>query len=81
LKINYRTSEQIRIYSHGVLKGIEIDDLNGGSALDALAGQLSTISTSYCKSLDSIKEQVEKRKEDIYLHLSKLICLNRLKML
>lgn len=32
LKINYRTSEQIRIYSHGVLKGIEIDDLNGGSA-------------------------------------------------
>jgi len=32
LKINYRTSEQIRIYSHGVLKGIEIDDLDGGSA-------------------------------------------------
>jgi hypothetical protein len=32
LKINYRTSEQIRIYSHGVLKGVEIDDLNGGSA-------------------------------------------------
>lgn len=32
LKINYRTSEQIRIYSHGVLNGVEIDDLNGGSA-------------------------------------------------
>jgi mRNA-degrading endonuclease RelE of RelBE toxin-antitoxin system len=32
LKVNYRTSEQIRIYSHGVLKGVEIDDLNGGSA-------------------------------------------------
>lgn len=31
LKINYRTSEQIRIYSHGVLTGVEIDDLNGGS--------------------------------------------------
>jgi len=32
LKINYRTSEQIRIYSHGVLNGVEIDDLNGGAA-------------------------------------------------
>ncbi|MBF0233004.1 MAG: ATP-dependent helicase [Desulfamplus sp.] len=31
LKINYRTSEQIRRYSHGVLQGMEIDDLNGGS--------------------------------------------------
>jgi wobble nucleotide-excising tRNase len=37
--------------------------------LDALAEELSTISTSYCESLDSIKEQVEKRKEDIFTPL------------
>jgi len=32
LKINYRTSEQIRRWAHGLLKGIEIDDLDGGIA-------------------------------------------------
>ena len=37
--------------------------------LDALAEQLSTISTSYCESLDYIKGQVEKRKEDIFTPL------------
>lgn len=30
LKINYRTSEQIRKFAQGILKGVEIDDLNGG---------------------------------------------------
>lgn len=30
LKINYRTSEQIRKYAQAMLKGIEIDDLDGG---------------------------------------------------
>lgn len=30
LKINYRTSEQIRKFAQGILKGIEIDDLDGG---------------------------------------------------
>ena len=30
LKINYRTSEQIRKYAQGILEGVEIDDLDGG---------------------------------------------------
>ena len=30
LKINYRTSEQIRKYAQGMLTGVEIDDLDGG---------------------------------------------------
>lgn len=32
LKINYRTSEQIRKFAQGILKGVEIDDLDGGLA-------------------------------------------------
>jgi len=32
LKINYRTSEQIRNWSQNLLKGINIDDLDGGDA-------------------------------------------------
>ncbi|CAK0757430.1 DNA helicase [Gammaproteobacteria bacterium] len=32
LKINYRTSEQIRRWSHGLLTGVPIDDLDGGNA-------------------------------------------------
>jgi hypothetical protein len=32
LKINYRTSEQIRKFAQGILKGLEIDDLDGGVA-------------------------------------------------
>jgi hypothetical protein len=31
LKINYRTSEQIRTYAHGILQGLDIDDLEGGT--------------------------------------------------
>jgi mRNA-degrading endonuclease RelE of RelBE toxin-antitoxin system len=31
LKINYRTSEQIRMFAQGILKGLEIDDLDGGT--------------------------------------------------
>lgn len=31
LKINYRTSEQIRLVAHGILNNIEIDDLDGGT--------------------------------------------------
>ncbi len=30
LKINYRTSEQIRKFAQGILRGLEIDDLDGG---------------------------------------------------
>ena len=32
LKINYRTSEQIRKYAHGILHGLIVDDLNDGTA-------------------------------------------------
>lgn len=32
LKINYRTSEQIRRWAHGLLSGVAIDDLDGGTA-------------------------------------------------
>jgi hypothetical protein len=31
LKINYRTSEQIRRYAQGILQGLDIDDLDGGT--------------------------------------------------
>tara|TARA_R110000772_G_scaffold268705_1_gene397762 strand:- start:10889 stop:13321 length:2433 start_codon:yes stop_codon:yes gene_type:complete len=37
--------------------------------LDSLVEQLSTQSASYCASLDSIKEQIEKRKDDIFTPL------------
>lgn len=37
--------------------------------LDSLAEQLSTLSVSYSKSLNSIKEQVEKRRDDIFTPL------------
>lgn len=33
LKINYRTSEQIRKYAQAMLTGMEIDDLDGGKAI------------------------------------------------
>ena len=39
LKINYRTSEQIRKYAQAMLKGIEIDDLDGGKV--SIAGDHS----------------------------------------
>lgn len=42
---------------------------NFTSNLDLLAEQLSVQSTSYCASLDSIKEQVQKRKDDIFTPL------------
>lgn len=32
LKINYRTSEQIRQWAQGLLEGVEVDDLDGGPA-------------------------------------------------
>ena len=32
LKINYRTSEQIRRWAHSLLEGMDIDDLDGGHA-------------------------------------------------
>lgn len=38
LKINYRTTEQIRKWAHGLLAGMEIDDLDGG-IVDTVADQ------------------------------------------
>ena len=32
LKVNYRTSEQIREWAHSLLRGMDIDDLDGGKA-------------------------------------------------
>jgi hypothetical protein len=32
LKVNYRTSEQIRKYAQSILHGFDIDDLNGNTA-------------------------------------------------
>jgi superfamily I DNA/RNA helicase len=32
LKVNYRTSEQIREWAHTLLRGMDIDDLDGGKA-------------------------------------------------
>lgn len=32
LKVNYRTSEEIRKYAQGFLQGVDIDDLDGGDA-------------------------------------------------
>lgn len=54
LKINYRTSEQIRKFAQGILKGVEIDDLDGGMAIvvgdhSAFTGPEPTITT--CKSV------------------------------
>ena len=42
LKINYRTSEQIRRWSQGILAGISIDDLNGG--IEVVTGDHSVFS-------------------------------------
>jgi len=42
---------------------------NFSADLDSLAEQLSTQSTSYCTGLDSIKKQIEKRKNDIFTPL------------
>ena len=39
LKINYRTSEQIRQYAQAMLKGLDIDDLDGGTV--SIAGDHS----------------------------------------
>ena len=33
LKVNYRTSEQIRKHAQGILEGLDIDDLDGGAAV------------------------------------------------
>ncbi len=42
LKINYRTSEQIRRWSQGILAGISIDDLDGG--IEVVTGDHSVFS-------------------------------------
>ena len=61
LKINYRTSEQIRKFAQGILKGVEIDDLDGGMAIvvgdhSAFKGPEPVIET--CKSAKDEAETV-----------------------
>ena len=78
-------SEELRTALDNVLKSIErertrVPNLlkiknsefysNFTNDLDSLAEQFSTHSASYCASLDSVKEQVEKRKGDIFTPLS-----------
>ena len=41
LRINYRTTEEIRTFAHGLMEGMEIDDLNGGPA--GVFGDLSML--------------------------------------
>ena len=42
---------------------------NFAAELDSLAARSSALSTSYIESLDSIKEQIEKRRDDIFTPL------------
>lgn len=77
-------SEELRQALDNLLGSIEVERLrvpnllkiknsdfysNFTSNLDSLAEQLSAQSTSYCVNLDSIKKQVEKRKDDIFTPL------------
>lgn len=62
-------TEQVRVPNLLKIKSSNFYS-NFATDLDALAEQLSTISTSYRESLDIIKAQVEKRKEDIFTPLA-----------
>ena len=57
LKINYRTSEQIRQYAQAMLKGLDIDDLDGGSV--SIAGDHSAF-----KGPNPIVESCKSRSEE-----------------
>lgn len=70
LRINYRTSEEIRRFAVGVLEGLEIDDLDGGQ--DSHKGYTSLIQgvaptvkahASLAQELDTIQEYVEQYAE------------------
>jgi superfamily I DNA/RNA helicase len=41
LRINYRTTDEIRAFAIGVLEGVEVDDLDGG--LDSVSGYMSLV--------------------------------------
>jgi superfamily I DNA/RNA helicase len=61
LKVNYRTSEQIRQYAQAMLKGLDIDDLDGGSV--SIAGDHSAFKgpdpiVESCKSLREESEAI-----------------------
>lgn len=59
LRLNYRTTEQIRTHAISVLEGLEIDDLDGG--LDSLKGyrSLRTGPAPRIELLSSFDEEVE----------------------
>jgi wobble nucleotide-excising tRNase len=64
------TIERERVRVPNLLKIKDSDFYsNFTSKLDSLAEQLSSQLDSYCASLDSIKEQIEKRKDDIFTPL------------
>lgn len=78
-------SEELRTARDGVLVSIESEKTRASNLLkiknsdfysnytqdlDTLAAQLSTHSGSYCANLEALKEQVEKRKSDIFTPLS-----------
>jgi len=71
LKINYRTSEQIRRWSQGILAGISIDDLNGGievvtgdhSVFSGQEPEIITLENSY-DSFDQIIDWIKRLLQD-----------------
>lgn len=58
LKVNYRTSEQIRRFAQGILQAIEIDDLDGGTV--SVAGDHSAF-----KGPDPLVEYCETSKKEV----------------
>lgn len=61
LKINYRTSEQIRRFAQGILQGIEVDDLDGGTV--SVVGDHSVFKgpdpiVEYCTGVKSESEAI-----------------------
>jgi superfamily I DNA/RNA helicase len=59
LKINYRTSEQIREWAHSLLKGMDIDDLDGGKADTTGDRSVFKGPEPSAKKVDSIEEAGE----------------------
>lgn len=78
-------SEELRIAIEALLTSIDVEKSripnllkiknsdfysNFSSDLETLGKQFSAQSTAYCKTLESIKEQLEKRKSDIFTSLT-----------
>ncbi len=61
LKINYRTTEEIRQWAHGLLTGMEIDDLDGGTAIttgDQSVFKGSSPQIAQCKSMEEASQAI-----------------------